>query len=239
MKRIFTQLSAKIIIGFIISVAILLAKSGVSNETACASYWGSCGDESHQVCPANQQPISACISSVNTNIGIMVQGNGVKNGTNFRVDLYSDVQACSDVTCLLRADTVIIGPYDGTSAQMSNFSDKIGCSTGGCTVNGQDVLNANAYITGSGGIGGLLPGATCTVTNENGTLVTDGVQKKDVKSMNGSEISFIFIFNCSIPATLTLTPTVTPTAIPTLTPTPPVCTTPAAPQPTVTCLGCQ
>jgi len=249
MKRIKRNLLIKLFLAVFISVLLFGFRSNLQSEKACASYWGGCGDASHQSCPSGIGAISECISSVNVNVGIIVQGDGLQNGTTFRVDLYSP--SCSEVTCLKTNDTITVGPYNGTSTQMSNYSDKIGCSTGQCGPT--DILNANAYIQS----GGLKTGATCDpVKDQNGTPIPGGVASQNIFSKNGTDVSFIFVFNCHMPQQITCTTTTTQACQPgTTCPTnwtpntnltcgdgqiccTQACTQMPAPQPTVTCSGC-
>lgn len=208
MKNFIINISIKLIfVVFLVATLTYLISAGGKN-VACASYWGGCGDASHQSCPSGIGAISECISSVNVNVGIYVQGDGMQSGTTFRVDLVSP--ACGEITCLKTNDTVYVGPYNGQITEMSTYTDKIGCSTGQCGPT--DILKANAYYSS----GGPKPGATCTITDQNGTPVpSDGWFSQNIFSMNGNDVSFVYIFKCTMPQNYTCNTTTTQSCQPT------------------------
>ena len=242
----------KIFIGVVFFIALYLIGTTTSENVACARSWDTCPG-------AGNVPVSEIYPGQNyvdsVGLNFKITGKNIPPNQVFRIDV--GAAACtSEVKCLKRSDSTTTSPFNGT-ASYGNIQT-IGCSSGGC----DDNLQVNAYFSG-----GSFNG-TCKVYAGDGTpdvLLPDATQSENIKSRNGTEMSFFFYFDCDAP--LEPTPTITPTPGVTVTPkititptvgvtqppgnTPPPTNTPGTPTPTlacpipatpvkvtVTCIGC-
>lgn len=242
----------KIFIGVVFFIALYFIGINTSDNVACAKSWDTCPG-------AGNVPVSEIYPGVNfvdsVGLNFKITGKNIPPNQVFRIDV--GAPACtSEVKCLKRSDSTTTSPFNGTAS----YGDiqTIGCSSGGC----DDNLQVNAYFSG-----GSFNG-TCRVYAGDGTpdvYLPDATQSDNIKSRNGTEMSFFFYFDCETPPTPSPTPTTesTPTPSPTKIPTPTIGVTqppgntppptnvPGTPTPTlacpvpgtpagviVTCIGC-
>lgn len=166
-----------------------------SAKEACAALWGGgCSPpvaSDHQTCPLSGVRDGRCVSSVDLVANINSRGSMAPN-TTISLSVWDNdgstttTSACSDVSCLMRADNEST-VWGGGEVSTSIALDTIGCSAGDCVdANGQDLF-------------------TVSLTSNDTNCTNPPMQTVDLYSRNGQTVTRDFTFICARPPAQTCT----------------------------------